>query len=467
MNSGSGLLDEVLVSCIAALIVAHTLSLIRRDRLLLLDPLFAFWAGVMVIYVGQPLSYRRLFIDWHGEDLYEMTLAWTILGLLCVVAGYEWNLGVRLGWKLPQAPAKLSPAKLTLAGATLVLVGVGGYLYLFAASGGVVEWLSVGRGGTDYDNVSAPLAQLADALPLGVILLLFQLHFHPSPWPKKILVWLLAALLWWWFFYLGSRSRLIGFTICVMGAYYLPARKSPPLALAGLVFFALFILGNFQSAYRDKFTGLSFHFNEIDPREARASVLPVFLGGDPSLQSDAVFSGIEFNCVMTVIELVPDKVPYNYGYGYLELFTRWIPHALWPDKIYPQMEAVQGVLREGNLSLANVRDSDLLMGPAFTFVGHWFYVGGPIGLILGGLLTGVLLRAIRTIYDRGSRSQGGILIYVSLIGIGFSEAVSTPLAWLSTLPFALGPLVLILFLCRATSGKSTTPIRLAALSSTP
>ena len=242
-----------------------------------------------------------------------------------------------------------------------------------------------------------------------------------------------------------------------MGAYYLPKRKSPPLVLAGAVFSGLVHSGsNFQGAYRDKFTNLSLNLDQIDLREARGSVLPFFLGGDQALQADAISSGIEFNCVMSVVELVPDQVPYNYGYGYLELFTRWIPRAIWPDKIYPQMEAVQGVLREAQLSGANVRDSDILMGPAFTFVGHWFYVAGPIGLILGGLLTGVLFRTIRTIYDRGNRSEGDILIYVSLIGIGFSEAASTPLAWLSTLPFVLGPLALILFLCRASIRKMET-----------
>ena len=405
---------------------------------MLLDPLFAFWAGILVIYVGQPLSYRQIFVEWHSEELLETTLGWTLLGLLCVLWGYEWNLGVRLGLKLPQAPVQLSPVKLSIAGYGLVFLGVLGYLYLFASAGGVNEWLSVARGGTDYENTSAYVAQLTDLLPLGVILLLFQMHFHRAPLPKQIALWFLAVLVWWWFLYLGSRSRLIGFTIGGMGAYYLPRRKSPPLVLAGVVFLALFILSNFQGSYRDKFTNLSLNLDQIDMHEARGTVFPFFLGGDQALQADAVSPGIEFNCVMSVVELVPDKVPYNYGYGYLELFTRWIPRALWPDKFYPQIEAVQGVLREAQLSGANVRDTDILMGPAFTFVGHWFYVGGPIGLILGGLLTGVLFRIIRTIYDRGNRNEGDILIYVSLIGIGFSEAASTPLAWLSTLPLRAG-----------------------------
>jgi len=453
MNPGSTLLGDVLLLSIAGLMIAHTLSLIRRKRLLLLDPLFAFWAGILVIYVGQPLSFRQIFIEWHSEELFEATLGWTLAGLLCVLWGYEWSLGVRLGLKLPRAPAKLSPVKLAVAGYGLVFLGSLGYLYLFASAGGVKEWLAVGRGGTDYENISGYVAQLADLLPLGVVLLLFQTYFHPAPLPKQIALWLLAALVWWWFLYLGSRSRLIGFTIGGMGAYYLPKRKSPPLALAGAVFLALFVLSNFQESYRDRFTNLSLNLDQIDMREAQGNALPFFLGGDPALQADAVSSGIEFNCVMSVVELVPEKVPYNYGYGYLELFTRWIPRAVWPDKFYPQMEAVQGVLREAGLSQANVRNTDILMGPAFTFVGHWYYVAGPVGLIFGGLLTGVLFRIIRTIYDRGNRSEGDILIYVSLIGIGFGEAASTPLAWLSTLPFVLGPLALTLFLCRAPSEK--------------
>jgi hypothetical protein len=450
MNPGFPILADFFLLGIAGLMIVHALSLLKRKRFLLLDPLFAFWAGIIIIYIGQPLSYSQIFIEWHSANVFIATLGWTLLGLFCVVAGYESALGVRLGLKLPPSPARLSPIRLSFAGYGLIFLGGLGYLYLFASAGGVDEWLAVPRGGTDYDNISGYLALLADLLPLGVVLLLFQTHFHPTPPLQKIVLWMVMALLWWWFLYLGTRSKLIGITIAGVGAYYLPKGKSPPVALAGGIFLALFILTNFQEHYRDKFSDLSLNLNQIDLREAEGNVLPSFLGGDPALQNDAAASGMEFNCVMSVVELVPGQVPYNYGYGYLDIFTRWIPRALWAEKVYPQMESVQGVLIAAQLSDANVRDTGLLMGPAFTFVGHWFYVGGPIGLIVGGLLTGVLFRAIRTIYDRGNRSEGDILIYVSLIGIGFSEAAATPFVWVSSLPFVLGPLVLILFLCRAT-----------------
>ncbi len=112
------------------------------------------------------------------------------------------------------------------------------------------------------------------------------------------------------------------------------------------------------------------------------------------------------------------------------------------------MEAVQGVLRRANLTSARVRGTSLLMGPAFTFVGHWYYVGGPLGLILGGLLTGSLLRIIRNVYDRSSRSEGDIILLSTLIQIGFVEAAATPMSWIYTLPFTLLPLLVLFAFCK-------------------
>jgi len=66
MKPGSTLLGDILLLCIAGLMAAHTLSLISRKRLLLLDPLFAFWAGIFVVYIIQPLSFRPIFVEWHS-----------------------------------------------------------------------------------------------------------------------------------------------------------------------------------------------------------------------------------------------------------------------------------------------------------------------------------------------------------------------------------------------------------------
>jgi hypothetical protein len=251
--------------------------------------------------------------------------------------------------------------------------------------------------------------------------------------------------------YLGTRSQMIHLAATSLAAYYLPLRKNPKwyLLAAGVV--VLLVLVNFQGQYRGQFTNLSFNLDRIDMDDALDRSLPLNLGGGGKKRAGDVSRGAEFNCVMTIVELVPDQVDYNLGYGHLEVFTRPIPRAVWPTKIYPAMESVQGVLLKGGLAEKYVATSQrpLLMGPAFTFAGHWYYVGGPLALILAGFLTGVLLRLIRTIHDRVPDSEGDLLLFSQLFMIGFGEAATTPLNWLYSLPFTMGILFVILRACRS------------------
>ena len=442
---------------IVGLIVVHSVKLIFARRWLLFDPLNTFWAGVFIVYIAQPVSFAKTFISWHRDGVFEETLFWIFIGLLCVVIGYEHGIGPIRARIVPRCPERLMPLHLAFAGYLLVGVGVVGYLYLFASAGGAAKWLSVGRGGTNYANISSYLAMLADFMPLGVLLLLFHASFHDVTRLKKILIWALGFLMWLWLVYLGTRSRTIMFTLMLLAAYYLPKRRNPPSWLLAGGFVFIFTLVNFQAQYREKFTNLSFNLDSINIEEAYRRSAPGFLGGDSIVQTKGVAKGAEFNCVMSVIDLVPKTVPYNYGYGHLEVFTRPIPRAMWPEKIYPGMEAVQGVFREANLSSAKVRGTDLLMGPAFTFAGHWYYVGGPLALMAGGLFTGSLLRIIRNVYDRSEGSEGDLILYSILIPIGFGEAVATPLGWVYALPLTLLPILVLFAFCKvrtsATEGQ--------------
>ncbi len=440
---------DLLIVMIVGLMVVHSVKLISARRWLLFDPLNTFWAGIFIVYVIQPISFAKTLISWHHNGVFEETLLWIFIGLLCVVIGYEYDIGPIRARIIPRCPDRLTPSRLAFSGYLLLGVGLVGYLFLFASAGGAANWLAVGRGGTDYANINGYMALLTNYLPLGAVLLLFHASFHNVIKLKKTLIWSLGCLLWLWFVYLGTRSQTIMFTLMLLAAYYLPRRSRPPgwLLVGGFIF--IFMLVSFQAQYRDKFTNLSFNLKSIDLEEAYRRTAPGFLGGDREIQTENVSRGIDFNCVMSVVELVPESVPYNYGYGHLEVFTRIVPRAVWPNKIYPGMEAVQGVLLRANLADAYVRETALIMGPAFTFAGHWYYVGGPLGIIFGGLITGSLLRIIRNVYDRSVRSEGDIILYSALIQIGFVEAAATPWGWIYTLPLTLLPLMVLFVLCKA------------------
>lgn len=450
MNLTPSVVADLLIVMIVGLIIVHSIRLNIARRWLLFDPLNAFWAGVVIVYVVQPISFADRVISWHHDGVFEETLFWIFIGLLCVVVGYNQNIGLARARIIPKTPDRLNPSRLAYSGYFLIVIGIIGYLYLFASAGGVTKWLAVGRGGTDYANISGYLASLEFFLPVGVLFLLFHASFHDVKRIKRIAIWSLGFLMWLWFVYLGTRSRTIMFALMMLVAYYLPKRRQPPIWFLVGGFLFMMILVNFQGQYRSKFTNLSFNLESINLEEAYQRSAPGFLGGATEFQKDNAPKGLEFNCVMSVIELVPNIVPYNYGYGHLEIFTRIIPRAVWPEKIYPHMEAIQGVLKKAELANAYVRDTGLLMGPAFTFAGHWYYVAGPLGIILGGLITGSLFRIIRHVYDRsGGRSEGDIILFSTLLDIGFGEAVATPLIWMYSLPITLLAVWALFAFCKA------------------
>ncbi|MBM4147418.1 MAG: hypothetical protein FJ224_00010 [Lentisphaerae bacterium] len=442
---------EMAVFGIVLLMAAHAIHQSHFRRWLAISPLNAFWAGVIVCYVIQPLIYGNVFSDWHGRAVVERSLWWILVSLACVVAGYESRIGAALGARLPRLPERLSGNRMFIAACTLIAVGLAGYAYVIASAGGLRQWLSVARGGTDWGSVSSYVAGLINLVPLGVGLFLFRVELGHGKPLERYAMWGAACLVLLWFAYLGSRSRIIEFGIVMLGAFYLPRHRNPPGWLLAAAFVALFILSGFLGAYRENFTNLSFNLDQVSWEEAGAEVLPGRIEDARSREGRGVSRGIEFNCVATIVKLVPDRVPYNRGYSLLEFLTRPIPRAIWPDKRYPALEAAYPILKQGRLSTTLVKTSKrpLLMGPSFTFAGHWYAAGGPALLMVAGFLTGCMLKMIAAIYERLPRHEGDTILFAHLVMIGFKEAAATPLVWVFGLNSQVIPLVIALVLCRA------------------
>lgn len=448
----SSVLGDLYLLATVALMVWHAWACARRGRLLILDPLYAFWGGVLICYVWQPLVHFDTLVSWRGIDIVEKTLLMVLLSVLGVIIGYESRLGRGLSRFVPTLQPRLRPDRMVAAGLVLIGLGVAGYAYLVASAGGWSEWLSVGRGGTKWEDVSAYIAQLHNLLPIGIALLILHVELHGVRGPERFIAWSAAAAQWAWFVYLGTRSRTIGFALLMVAAYYLPRRRNPPLVVLPFAMAALLVLVQFQATYRSQFTNLSI-FDNLDLQDVGAAAPDWLLKG--SVRSGGVSTGLEFNCAAAVVELVPERVDYNFGYSHLELVTRPIPRALWPDKIYPLMRTRTPLFREGNISASPVPTAKeyLLMGPALTFVGHWYAVGGVTALLFAAIFTGAFFRGLRGIYDRRPGSEGDMIIYATLVPIGFTESAAEPLMFLFTLPFTLAPLLLIIWWCRGGSRR--------------
>jgi hypothetical protein len=110
----------------------------------------------------------------------------------------------------------------------------------------------------------------------------------------------------------------------------------------------------------------------------------------------------------------------------LDFLTRPVPRAWWPQKIYPEGESWDRLNRvAGTTSWINA--AGLLSGPAPSLIGKYFYIAGPVGVLLGGLWTGVFLQSIRSYVSRYT-GVTGVLLAVGCFSLGFSEIIN-PLAW--------------------------------------
>jgi len=442
---------DVLLLMIAGVMLGHCFTLKMRRRFVVFDPLNMFWAGAIILYLYQPIVFFDYLVAWYGQDVLEETLLWVLFGLSFLVIGYEGRWGIRWGKIFPPLPRHLSGPGLFGAALSLIALGLYGYSIEFASAGGIDRWASVARGATDWDKVSGYSAILTSILPAGVGLLVLHVEMHRAAPLKRSLAWLVFALTLLWFLYLGTRNRTIVMVMTAMMAYYLPRRTNPRPVLLTVVFVALFATSNFLAQYRQNFFNLSFNFENINWDEAIAQSLPGILPGPRMKNRVSVGKGIEFSCTMAAIKLVPNELPFNYGYSELELLTRIVPRSIWPEKRYPHYEAFTPIYQMEDLSRYWIpyATTPILAGPAFGYIGHWYAVGGAVALVFAGLFTGGLFRAIRTILNRPEKREGDLVLYMVLIvPIGFGDAASTPLFWVFTLPLMLMPLLALVYLTR-------------------
>jgi len=447
---------DTLLLMIAGVMLGHALTLKLRRRFVAFEPLNMFWAGAAILYLYQPIVFFDYLTAWYGQDCLEETLLWVLFGLSFIVIGYEGRWGVRWGRMIPALPQRLSGSGLFGIALSLMVLGLCGYFVEFASAGGFERWASVARGGTDWENISVYWGVLTSLLPAGVGILVLHVEMHRAAPLKRSLAWLVLGLMILWFLYLGTRSGTILVVMTALIAYYLPRRTNPRPLLLAPIFLALFATSNFLGEYRGNFTNLSFNFENINWDEAIATSLPAMYPGAQVRYGAFANKGMEFSCTMAAVKLVPNEIPFNYGYSELEFLTRIVPRAIWPDKRYPHYEAFTPIYQKEGLSAHWIpyASTPILTGPAFGYIGHWYAVGGAVALVFAGLFTGGLFRAIRTILNRPERREGDLALYMLVIvPIGFGDAAATPLFWIFTLPLALMPLLVLVYLARRRDAK--------------
>jgi hypothetical protein len=435
---------DIFLLAIFILFVNHCIREKIKKTFFIIDPLFFFWAGVFVIYIIEGISNHEQYVQWYGADTIEAAYAWIFIGLVMLHFGYGMQQGIKLTKKIPNLPSRISSSKILFISLTLCTAGVFGWSLQIQSAGGLAMWAATPRGGENWEELSPYVGQLSFLLTVGLSLLLIHVEMHQRSSLMRTIAWLMIALYFLFFFYLGSRSRIIAVFLVALMAWSLPRRRTPNLLFLIPASMALFLMVNFQEQYRGYFQNLSFNLHKIDLTEVPARILPKAITGEASLK--VVSKGTEFSMTAAVITYVPDKIPFAYGGEFLQIITNFVPRSAWPEKPYPRSELWSEVHELAGTSewwVTHIH-KPFIAGPAPGYIASWYYNGGIIGLLVGGIVTGIFFRLLRGIYARSVNNESYLILYSVLAPLGFGEAVSHPFGWVYVLLLVLVPLVIIL-----------------------
>lgn len=423
-----------------------------RGSWFLFDPVNVFFAGTFFIYVVEFFSNGYGYIDRHGIQTVNYTLLLISFGLACVAVGYRLPLGKYLYHCYPKPPMKVALWPILLLSLLLFLCGGLSWLSIINASGGIYEWASSARGGVDWAEISGYTNVLTHLSYAGPATLLMVIEAKRTKGAVRWLAWALIAINFIFYLYIGSRSRVILLTLVALASYSLPRQKNIPLWIIVPLGICLLFLVKFIAIYRSYFVNFSFSIGNTSFGEIVQTV--VFAGGVSTGAGIGMAPvGSELNLTFAVVELVPHEISYNLGVEFAQLVTHPVPRAVWPEKPYPRGEVWSEIHRVEGSSMHWVEyvNTPFLSGPAPGFIASWYYIGGPIGLVIGGVLVGGLLRSLRIFQIRSKMSEGAAVLSSLLLIVGFSEAVSHPLEWIYRLPFLIVPLFIALKLAKKNS----------------
>lgn len=109
--------------------------------------------------------------------------------------------------------------------------------------------------------------------------------------------------------------------------------------------------------------------------------------------------------LIVLLEIVPHEVSYQWGLHIFRVPLNWIPRSIWSDK---------PVLTAGSM-LRRVILPDASGGRSPGQVGRWYFDFGYPGIIIGGLITGLVLRLLYELLRKNGHSVIFLIIYSTII----------------------------------------------------
>lgn len=437
----------VLVVATALCIAGGMLRVLRDSQWA--QPITGFLAGCGIVYVWDVIQNLAALREWHSTRDLEQGAAAALVGVGAVLAGFVLGTRMQFAERVPLVWFPTRMKSYYIASALMITLGVVGYATLAYYAGGFWNLVSKPRLALDQGTIPGYVGIMTSALPLGQAVLFITSRYDRRK-IARILGWVVIGGLGGWWVYVGSRGLTIFTFVCLAIGMWGTRKGGIPIIRALFGGILALVVVQFVSTHRDKFYDLSFHVDEID-----WTVLLAKLGvaESPSWREEVAPSkGMEFNVVVNIVR--HSEGVFDPALLFRDVATRLVPRAIWPEKRYPIAETLTPIHLAGGTTewWIDYVERPILQGPSPTFVGAWFLAGGWPMLVLGGVGTGVVYGGVAQYLRRLSPAPGGLLLRGITMWIGFSSAVTIPLAWIYKEGLILIPLWVIGVLCERVKG---------------
>ncbi len=444
-------MDLVYTGMTATLIVGLILSQVFRRSFDPFAPIWLFLAGYSQIYVVQAYSYRDYAYHARGEAIATAAAFRALWSLALFMAVYYSGLGKKIAAKLPRAPMNWSPTMVVALTPPMIFWGlVCSVLTLRAGTVGV----------EDAIYTQFPMLLLVG----GVMILITGRHpSRPNAFLTILGVMTCASYSGIWMFN-AKRSHALFGVLAGVCAFYLPRCRRPSMpvmaatGVACVMAVTIAIGWRGTTRYDQDLSGFVQYLSELDPSSVLVNLnLKERDGESQALSLDPVDKETEeHGGFLLMMDTVPEKSPYDYGWSYMRIFSTFIPRAIWPNKPLYGREEWVGAWMAGSKS---ARD-EYFTGPAIGLLGATQLNGGAVATAIVLSLLALLLRTAYDYYRYHAASPWAQVWWsLTYFNSWLMTANDDPFVWFYYVyGYTTFPVVVALWVGLKLSGPGTHPV---------
>lgn len=365
--------------------------------------LYSVFLGVLLrsayIYIDYP-SYNRIDqVFLNGEKKYFLLPAMLLilLGSLCMTTGYLLTKAkVKLNYKIVNNDYwdKNKFFKLTI---SFTIISLSSLLVLINLQGGLfsLESISAYRGLSNDLSETRSMGYLRLLISLSAIniyLLSTWLKFYKKGKFLAKILWLTSFSIFVFFnLYVSQRGAIFFLFVQLIAlSYYFNELKVPKIKLIfGLV--SALLIFQIMSSIRD--------FTWKNEKDIEFSILKSI---EPAVLTTNL---IDISKTAHIIDAIPKKIDYQYGYTFTTILFAWIPRQLWKNKPVSNVDNTIGmkVFESKTFGSGGV--------PPGIFAELYWNFWIP-GVLIGCFLVGGLLKIIQLTFSSSNKNM--IIIYVTV-----------------------------------------------------